>query len=152
MYLNAHVFHQKTMGHVICRRWCHALKDSYMYPGVNVSVLSLIVSTRQGKRQITCVVLLCWATCVALGSTLNMGSDHYQNRHFLRQKWTEIRFWLHPNKWIIMVRSPIFSVMVDDDMMMTGHFVENSFPIEFWSKIKSTGIHRSFFVLEGTYA
>ena len=33
-----------------------------------------------------------------LGSTLNMGSDLYQNRHFLRQKWTEIRFLVQPQQ------------------------------------------------------
>ena len=33
-----------------------------------------------------------------LGSTLNMDSDLYQNRHFLRQKWTEIRFLVQPQQ------------------------------------------------------
>ena len=35
-----------------------------------------------------------------LGSmhTLNMGSDLYQNRHFLRQEWTEIRFLVQPQQ------------------------------------------------------
>ena len=27
-----------------------------------------------------------------------MGSDLYQNRHFLRQKWTEIRFLTQPQQ------------------------------------------------------
>ena len=33
-----------------------------------------------------------------LGSTLNMVSDLYQNRHLLRQKWTEIRFLVQPQQ------------------------------------------------------
>ena len=35
---------------------------------------------------------------MVLGSTLNMVSDLYQNRHFLRQKWTEIRFLVQPQQ------------------------------------------------------
>ena len=33
-----------------------------------------------------------------LGSTLNRDTNFYENRHFLRQKWTEIRFWSGLNK------------------------------------------------------
>ena len=70
-----------------------------------------------------------------------MVSNFYQNRHFLRQKWTEIRFWFNLNKWIIMVGSPIFSVIFDDD---DRSLRKNSVLIELWSKIKSTG---NFYVL-----
>ena len=35
---------------------------------------------------------------LVLGPTLNQHSEFNQNRHFLRQKLTEIRFWFNLNK------------------------------------------------------
>ena len=47
---------------------------------------------------------------ILLGSTLNRGTNFYQNRQFLRQKWTEIRFSSNLNKWIIIVGPAIVRV------------------------------------------
>ena len=61
-----------------------------------------------------------------LESTLKEDTTFYQNRHFLRQKMTEIRVWCNLDKRIVMTESPIFFVMIDDDdRSLHKNFISN---------------------------